>query len=195
MAKQQAPNLRIITENNLFDAYGDPIAPFRLSLTSDSYLEFECCVVNDGDAVWSSGDPALFPERYLSLTPYNLKGFIHAEVQSNGAFVTSADPILFDVWGTVPLSGALTPPDADKFTGFEIAPKWVNKTTENNVGAIGAPAGRIQLASPLSPGDYKLLVTLDPNNWWGQQKTYSLTFTVAGAALASNTALRVRGKK
>ena len=31
--------------------------------------------------------------------------------------------------------------------------------------------------------------------WWGQQKTYSLTFTVAGATLAGNTMLRVRGKK
>lgn len=192
--KATAPNLRIVTED-LVDLYGDAVPKFKLNVTSDSYLEFQCSVINDGDEPWCSGDPATFPERYLSLTPYNLAGFIRADVFSGTKLVASAAPYLFDADSTVPVAGAIPPPSRDSFVGFWIDPNWVNLTTENNVGAIDMPAGNIRFDSPLPPGDYKLEITLDPNNWWGQFKKYSQAFTIAGTQVTAFRALKTSGKR
>ena len=187
--KNSGPNLQVITSPTL-DAYGDPVAPFALSV-SDGILHANFSIANMGDADWNSGDPALFPERYAVIDgKYALNNLVEIRID-NGVKVR---PVLYDAGDTLPLPGSGAPQESSTFDGFWLSKGWVNLTTDNNVATIDGAAGDVVLGA-ISTGSHKCDLIIDPDNATGQFATYSLFFDVTAASLVMRTALKTKGRK
>ena len=202
---QQQVNLQIFTQDTPSND-GTILPGFTVSVTPEGDLAVTMATWNAGDLIWTSGNPyvngVLDSSKYTLVTgKLNLKNFIRFDIMdSNGVSLMQFNPVLADMYEEIAMSDPTLFPyheSTDGSEGFWLSPHWANPTSQDNGNLIGDQLQTIPI-SGLPAGQYKVVVWLDPNNLWGQIKSYSLFFTVQGGAIAMQTTLKTlhgKGKK